>query len=100
MTWMNALWRLVSVLTGAVLAGVVLTDAVPSALSGLLLIAALAAALLLVLRGVTTARPAHAGQALRTRAERAGVPRHRDPDAPGRTRPRGPTARLVAAACA
>lgn len=29
--------------------------------------------------------------ALRSRAVLAGVPRHRDPDAPGRTRPRGPT---------
>ncbi|WP_430782135.1 DUF6412 domain-containing protein [Actinoplanes sp. G11-F43] len=35
--------------------------------------------------------------ALRSRAVRAGVPRHRDPDAPGRTRPRGPTGAPAAA---
>jgi hypothetical protein len=88
MTWLDALWQVVGSLTGAT----------PSAFSGLLLIAALAAAVLLLLRGASHDRPAHAGQALRLRAERAGVPRHRDPDAPGRTRPRGPTARPVAAA--
>lgn len=88
MTWLDALWQVVSSLTGAT----------PSALSGLLLIAALAAAVLLLLRGAAADRPARSGQALRTRADRAGVPRQRDPDAPGRTRPRGPTARPVAAA--
>ncbi|WP_240670214.1 DUF6412 domain-containing protein [Actinoplanes solisilvae] len=88
MTWLDALWQVIGSLTGAT----------PSAFSGLLLIAALAAAVLLLLRRTAADRPAHSGLALRTRANSAGVPRHRDPDAPGRTRPRGPTARPAAAA--
>ncbi|MGK5684132.1 DUF6412 domain-containing protein [Actinoplanes sp. URMC 104] len=87
MTWLDAIWWLVGVLT----------DAGPSGLAGVLLIAAVAAVLLLTGR-VTAADPATAGLALRTRARRAGVPRHRDPDAAGRTRPRGPTERPPAAA--
>ena len=90
MTWLDAIWWLVSVLT----------DAGPSGLAGLagaLLIAAVAAVLLLAGR-VTGDDPATTGLALRTRAGRAGVPRYRDPDAPGRTRPRGPTARPPAVA--
>lgn len=85
MTWLDAIWCLVGVLT----------DAGPSGLAGLLLLAALAAGLMLLFRGGSA--PRVSGVALRTRSERAGVPRHRDPDAPGRTRPRGPTARPLAA---
>ena len=92
MVWLDAIWCMVSVLTDAGPSGLAL-----SAAAGVLLIAAVAAGVLL-LRGATADRPAGAGRSLRSRAERAGVPRHRDPDAPGRTRPRGPTARPLAAA--
>ncbi|WP_250006712.1 DUF6412 domain-containing protein [Actinoplanes sp. M2I2] len=92
MTWLDAIWCLVGVLTEAGPSG--LTG--PSALAGLLLLAALAAGLMLLFRG-GSAEPV-SPVALRARSERAGVPRHRDPDAPGRTRPRGPTARPLAAA--
>jgi hypothetical protein len=87
MTWLDAIWFLVSMLT----------EAGPSGLAGLLLLAALATGLVLLFRGGAAERGAHAGRALRIRAERAGVPRYRDPDAAGRTRPRGPTARPSAA---
>jgi hypothetical protein len=85
MTWLDAIWCVV----------IALTDAGPSAL---LLIAAAAAGLLVLLWGTATAAPGETGRAFQRKAERAGVPRHRDPDAPGRTRPRGPTARPWAAA--
>ena len=88
MTWLGALWWLVSVLT----------DAGPSTLAGVLLIAALAAVVLVVVRQVGGDGTAGARLGLRARAHKAGVPRYRDPDAPGRTRPRGPTARPLAAA--
>ncbi|WP_250038304.1 DUF6412 domain-containing protein [Paractinoplanes maris] len=87
MTWLDAIWFLVSMLT----------EAGPSGLTGLVLIAVLAAGLMLVVRR-GPARAESAGRGFKQRADRAGVPRHRDPDAPGRTRPRGPTARPVAAA--
>ncbi|MBL7255759.1 DUF6412 domain-containing protein [Paractinoplanes lichenicola] len=88
MTWLGAIWWLVSVLT----------DAGPSALAGVLVVAALAAVVLLVVRQIPGDRTTGAGLALRARAGKTGVPRYRDPDAPGRTRPRGPTARPLAAA--
>jgi hypothetical protein len=88
MTWLGALWWLVSVLT----------DAGPSALAGVLVVAALAAVVLLLVRAVAGDDPATTGLALRRRSDKTGVPRYRDPDAPGRTRPRGPTARPLAAA--
>lgn len=76
-----------------------LTDAGPSALAGVLVVAALAAVVLLVVRQSRAGDDkTGAGLALRARADKAGVPRYRDPDAPGRTRPRGPTARPLAAA--
>ena len=84
MTWLDAIWCVVSLLT----------DAGPVAV---LLIAVIAAGLLL-LRATAADAPAETGRALLTRAARVGVPRHRDPDASGRTRPRGPTARPLAAA--
>ena len=87
MTWLGTLWWLVGALT----------DAGPAGLAGVLLVAAVAAVLLLA-RQAPASDPGIAGLALRHRAERAGVPRHRDPDAPGRTRPRGPTARPPVAA--
>jgi hypothetical protein len=91
--WWDALWRLVSMLAEA--AGTTDLAGGTTALVGVVLIAVLARVLL--------ARPAPspdgraAGGALRSRSERAGVPRHRDPDASGRTRPRGPTAAPAAA---
>ena len=84
--WWGALWHLLGLVAEAGPAG---------ALAGVLVIAVLAAGVLVTHR--TAAAPGVAGLVLRTRAERAGVPRHRDPDAPGRTRPRGPTATLAAA---
>ncbi|MBM2623787.1 hypothetical protein JIG36_50695 [Actinoplanes sp. LDG1-06] len=88
MTWLGAVWWLVSMLT----------DAGPSTLAGVLVVAALAAVVLLVVRAVGGDETATHGLALRSRADKAGVPRYRDPDAPGRTRPRGPTVRPPAAA--
>jgi len=85
-----AFWHLVSLLTGASPADSALAAA------AVLLIAVLAA-------GMFTGRRLTAGDAripgigLRARAERTGVPRHRDPDAAGHTRPRGPTGVLAAA---
>jgi hypothetical protein len=66
-----------------------------SALVGVVLIAVLARVLLV--RPIGTADGRATTGALRSRADRAGVPRHRDPDASGRTRPRGPTAAPAAA---
>ena len=90
--WWEAFWRLVGVLT----------DAGPTALlfgagaaAGVLLLAVLTATVLLGHRSATSV-PGLSGHALRERARRTGVPRHRDPDAPGRTRPRGPTRLSVA----
>ncbi|MDY7087858.1 MAG: DUF6412 domain-containing protein [Actinomycetota bacterium] len=89
MTWLGALWWLVGMLT----------DAGPSGLAGVLVVAALAAVVLLVVRQAQPGDDSNGvGLALRVRAEKAGVPRYRDPDAPGRPRPRGPTSRPLAAA--
>ncbi|MFI5493897.1 DUF6412 domain-containing protein [Actinoplanes sp. NPDC051859] len=93
MIWFEALWRLVGALTDAGPTGLLLGT---GAIAGLLLIVAVSAVVAL------SRRPAQAGvqnlrRALREWAGRAGVPRHRDPDAAGRTRPRGPTGLLAAA---
>ncbi|MEU4155289.1 DUF6412 domain-containing protein [Actinoplanes sp. NPDC026670] len=93
MKWWDALWRLVSMLAEATGTSDLAGGA--SALVGVVLIAVLARVLLSRPTPVADARAA--GGALRTRSERAGVPRHRDPDASGRTRPRGPTAAFAAA---
>lgn len=93
MKWWDALCRLVGLLaeagpsdlaggTGALVGGA-------GALVGLVLIAVLAHAVLVLPAAGGVHRDA--GFALRDRSARAGVPRHRDPDASGRTRPRGPT---------
>ena len=72
------------------------TDAGPAgAVAGLLLITVLAAVAVLT-RDAAPAAPPVTRRLLRQRAARSGVPRHRDPDAPGRTRPRGPTRPLAA----
>ncbi|WP_309238288.1 DUF6412 domain-containing protein [Actinoplanes aureus] len=94
MIWFEALWRLV---------GVLLTESGPTglllgagAVAGVLLVTALTASMLLGGR-FTATEPGTSRHWLRERARRTGVPRHRDPDAAGRTRPRGPTAALAAA---
>lgn len=92
MLWWEALLRLVGVLSDA---GPTAMIAATAGVAGVLLLATLAAGALLGFRAV--ARPPAARSAMRDWARRAGVPRHRDPDAPGRTRPRGPTRRFVAA---
>ncbi|GAA2704502.1 MULTISPECIES: DUF6412 domain-containing protein [Actinoplanes] len=90
--WMDALWRLVSMLASASSSEFV---AGTSALVGVVLVAVLARVLLVRPAGFGDFRGA--GRALRRRADRVGVPRHRDPDASGRTRPRGPTAAAAVA---
>lgn len=93
MKWWDALWRLVSMLAEATGTSDLAGGA--SALVGVVLIAVLAR-VLLVRHTPSTDSRATTG-ALRTRSVRAGVPRHRDPDASGRTRPRGPTVAPAAA---
>jgi hypothetical protein len=90
--WWDALWRLVGLLADASSSDLASGT---SALVGVVLLAVLAR--VLVVRPALPADPRVYGGALRSRAERTGVPRHRDPDASGRTRPRGPTAAPAAA---
>jgi len=86
MVWLGAFWHVVSVLAevgpAAVLAGAV----------ALLLAARLRPRPAPLPRGPRVTRGA-----LRERSGRAGVPRHRDPDAAGRSRPRAPSAVHAAA---
>ena len=93
MIWFSALWHLLGVLTEVGPAGLLAGTA---AAAGLLLAAALAVRVLI--RGVV-AGPALriTRRLLREQAGRTGVPRHRDPDARGRSRPRAPTATPAAA---
>ncbi|MEV6597898.1 DUF6412 domain-containing protein [Actinoplanes sp. NPDC051346] len=93
MIWWEALWRLVSVLTEAGPTGLLVGTGV---MAGVLLSAVVTAGVLLG-RRAPVADPRVIVRVLRTRAGRTGVPRHRDPDASGRTRPRGPTGRVAAA---
>jgi hypothetical protein len=91
--WVEALWRLVSVLTESGPTGLLLGA---GAIAGVLLVTVLTASVLL--GGRTAAvNPGASRRVLRERARRTGVPRYRDPDADGRTRPRGPTAAHAAA---
>ena len=80
-----ALWHLAGVLTEHGPAGL---------LAGLLLVTVLAAVAVGTRRPAVT--PALTRRMVRQRAARTGVPRHRDPDSSGRTRPRGPTRPLAA----
>lgn len=91
--WFGALWSLVSVLTDSGPTGLLLGA---GAVAGVLLVTMLTASVLLGGRSAA-GRPAVSHRVLRERARRTGVPRYRDPDADGRTRPRGPTAVLAAA---
>ncbi|MFF5083466.1 DUF6412 domain-containing protein [Actinoplanes sp. NPDC000266] len=86
MIWSVALWHLIGALTDVSPAGLVV---------GALLVAVLAAVAAATHRSPTSAPQVTPG-VLRQRAARI-LPRHRDPDAPGRTRPRGPTRRLAPA---
>lgn len=85
--WFDAIWHVLSVLTDVGSVGLVVgtTAAVGALLVTLLITAELLRA------GTATVAPQVTFRALRERARRAGVPRHRDPDAAGRSRPRAPT---------
>ncbi len=91
-TWFDALWHLLGVLAevgpASLLAG--------TAAAGLLLAAALALRVL-VRCLVAGPGPRITRRILRDRAGCPGVPRHRDPDARGHSRPRAPTAARAAA---
>ena len=93
MTWLGVLWHLVGVLTDVGPAGLFLGTA---AATGVLLTVVLSASVLLR-RAVTEPGPLVTRRVLREHAGRTGVPRHRDPDAAGRSRPRAPTPALAAA---
>ncbi len=93
MTLLGLLWHLVGLLTevgpGGLLAGT-------AAATGVLLAVMFAASALP--RHVTgDTRPLVTRRILREHARRTGMPRHRDPDAAGRSRPRAPTAAVAAA---
>ena len=89
----EAFWHLGSVLTEAGPTGLLAGAGVAA---GVLLGVVITAGVLLGRRPATLG-PSVTRRVMRERAGRAGVPRHRDPDAAGRVRPRGPTG-LVAAA--
>lgn len=93
MIWLGALWHLVGMLTDVGPTGLLVGTA---AATGVLLTAMFAASVLLR-RAVADPGPPVTRRALRERARRTGVPRHRDPDAAGRSRPRAPTTALTAA---
>ncbi|MFC7534366.1 DUF6412 domain-containing protein [Actinoplanes sp. GCM10030250] len=93
MNWFEALWRLVSVLTESGPTGLLLGA---GAVAGVLLVTVLTASVLMGGRAAAGS-PGVSRRVLRERARRTGIPRHRDPDADGRTRPRGPTVALAAA---
>ncbi|MFI5931235.1 DUF6412 domain-containing protein [Actinoplanes sp. NPDC051494] len=93
MLWSAAFWHLVGLLTGANSADLFLGT---GAVGAVLLMAVLAAATLTG-RRTTATEAVVPGAGLHARAARTRVPRHRDPDAAGRTRPRGPTGALAAA---
>lgn len=85
--WIGLLWHLIGMLADVAPSGLMAGSA---AMVGLLFITVLAARVLIgeVAEGCD---PRAIGQGLRERARRMGVPRHRDPDACGRSRPRAPT---------
>lgn len=91
-SWLGALWRVLGVLSEVGPYGLL----VGTAMAAGLLVAAFVAAR--VLRQAVAGRPGPiTGRVLRQRADRAGVPRDRDPDAAGRPRPRAPAAVHAAA---
>ncbi|MFY1575964.1 DUF6412 domain-containing protein [Verrucosispora sp. WMMD703] len=94
MIGLGLLWYLVGVLADVGASSMLSGTA---AVTGVLLAAVLAAGVLLT---GTVADPALrvTRRMLRERSGRTGVPRHRDPDAAGRARPRAPTAATLAVA--
>jgi hypothetical protein len=93
MVWVAALWQLASVLTDLGPTGLLAGAAAGAAV----LIAAVLAVRLLFHRPASRPGPRLTSRALRERVGLTGVPRHRDPDASGRSRPRAPTAAPAAA---
>jgi hypothetical protein len=91
--WLGALWHLVGVLIDVGPTGLLVGTA---AATGVLLTAMLAASVLLR-RVVADPCPRVTRRVLRQHAGRTGIPRHRDPDAAGRSRPRAPTTALAVA---
>ncbi|WFE43469.1 DUF6412 domain-containing protein [Verrucosispora sp. WMMD1129] len=94
MIGLGLLWYLVGVLADV---GATSMLSGTAAVTGVLLAAVLAAGVLLT---GTVADPALrvTRRMLRERSGRTGIPRHRDPDAAGRARPRAPTAATLAVA--
>ncbi|MEV6692006.1 DUF6412 domain-containing protein [Micromonospora sp. NPDC051196] len=88
MIGLGMLWYLVGVLADA---GATSMFTGTAAATGVLLAVVLAAASLLH-RVVIPAELRITRRMMRERSGRTGVPRHRDPDAAGRARPRAPTA--------
>ncbi|MFI7079047.1 DUF6412 domain-containing protein [Micromonospora sp. NPDC049903] len=93
MIGLGMIWYLVGVLADVGASSMLSGTA---AATGVLLTVVLAAANL-VHRVVTVPDLRITRRLLRERAGRTGVPRHRDPDAAGRARPRAPTATLAVA---
>lgn len=87
------LWYLVGVLADVGASSMLSGTA---AATGVLLSVVLAASNLLH-RVVTEPELRITRRVLRERSGRTGIPRHRDPDAAGRARPRAPTATLAVA---
>ncbi|MFI7553026.1 DUF6412 domain-containing protein [Micromonospora sediminimaris] len=94
MIGLGLLWYLVGVLADV---GATSMLSGTAAVTGVLLAAVLAAGVLLT---GAVADPALrvTRRMLRERSGRTGIPRHRDPDAAGRARPRAPTAATLAVA--
>jgi hypothetical protein len=91
-TWLGALWRVLWMLSEAGPYGLLVGTAVAAGLVMAAFLAARAPRQAVDGRAVLVTR-----RGLRQRAERVGVPRHRDPDAAGHARPRAPAAVLAAA---
>nr|WP_231935249.1 DUF6412 domain-containing protein [Micromonospora viridifaciens] len=87
------LWHFVGLLTDVGPTGLLVGTA---AATGVLL-AAIPAASILLRRVVADPGPRVTRRILRECAGRTGTPRHRDPDAAGRSRPRAPTTALAVA---
>ncbi|MBQ1024687.1 DUF6412 domain-containing protein [Micromonospora sp. C95] len=94
MIGLGLLWYLVGVLADV---GATSMLSGTAAVTGVLLAAVLTAGVLLTGAVADPARRV-TRRMLRERSGRTGVPRHRDPDAAGRARPRAPTAATLAVA--
>ncbi|MBQ1050076.1 hypothetical protein KBX50_16580 [Micromonospora sp. C51] len=94
MIGLGLLWYLVGVLADV---GATSMLSGTAAVTGVLLAAVLTAGVLLTGAVVDPGRRV-TRRMLRERAGRTGIPRHRDPDAAGRARPRAPTAAALAVA--